>query len=776
MQIEKEDVTPVERCDFASVCAVIRKYLLEGAFDSQVDFIETLFDSYLREEYTIFDNGQLNKWLNGLLRLSPAIRKFYQLEENRDALAVTIQDAILPSLSDSGMVVREVHDLLMRDTTVSQKKKKELRKNYPCHTDSAEAEFLANVLAFGIIRDFYARDIRKPKLIASESRSPALCDYISEEGVPKPCRHFCGRESELEAVHEMLLEKDKVFLHGIPGIGKSELAKAYAKVHKKDYTNILFITWSGSLKRDVADLSFTDDLPSGSEEERFRRHNQFLRTLKPDTLLIIDNFNTTDERDKYLPVVMNYRCRVLVTTRSNLPDRNHFLVKEIADRETLFQMCAKLYPDAERNRSTVEKIMESVHYHTFAVEIAVRLLETGILEPQEVLEKLRMEKASFDAADKIHVSKDGKSVKATYYDHIHTLFGLFRLAAGQREIMRCLSLIPPAGISARLFGKWMGFHDLNGINEMEELGFLEPVPGRKIRLHPMMKDVSVSEFPPGITGCHVMLESIRGICQTHGVDVPYYKTMFRTVENAVVMAEKDDVVFYLRLLEDVFQYMENYRYESGMKLLIAEMKNILADSSVGTASDRAVLLDCVACCAETPETAARFLEEAVALLPEINADNALLASNLNSNLGSMYRVTKRNDLAKRHMEKAVTILYEYNLIGGHDSLMQIVNYMVLLNDMGDPWSGLSGLQKLENLVRKANAGSADHALILKTMGYLFLSVRDTGQAMGRFSQALEIYYNVYAEDAEAFLEERDEITGTCRSIGLSVDFPAVWPT
>ena len=766
----------MERCDFASVCAIIRKYLLEGAFDSQVDFIETLFDSYLREEYAIFDNGQLNKWLNGLLRLSPAIRKFYQRDENRDALAITIQDAILPSLSDSGMAVREVHDLLTRDTTVSQKKKKELRKGYPCHTDSEEAEFLADVLAFGVIRDFYARDIRKPKLISSGSRSPALCDYISEEGVPKPCRHFCGRESELEAIHEMLLEKDKVFLHGIPGIGKSELAKAYAKVYKKDYANILFITWSGSLKRDVADLSFTDDLPSESEEERFRRHNQFLRTLKPDTLLIVDNFNTTDERDKYLPVVMNYRCRVLVTTRSNLPDRNNFLVEEIADRETLFQMCAKLYPDAERNRSIVEKIMESVHYHTFAVEIAARLLETGILEPREVLEKLRVEKASFHSSDKIHVSKDGKSVKATYYDHIHTLFGLFRLVAGQREIMRCLSLIPPTGISSRLFGQWMGFYDLNDINEMEELGFLESMPGRKIGLHPMMKDVSVSEFPPSITGCRVMLESVRNICQAHGVDVPYYKTMFRTVENAVVMTEKDDVVFYLRLLEDVFQYMENYRYESGMKLLIAEMRNILADGSVGTSSDRAVLLDCIACCAETPETAVRFLEEAVALLPEIDADNALLASNLNSNLGSMYRVTKRNDLAKRHMEKAVAILYEYNLIGGHDSLMQIVNYMVLLNDMGDPWSGLSGLQKLENIVRKTNAGSADHALILKTMGYLFLSVRDIGEAMRRFSQALEIYYNVYAEDAEAFLEERDEITGTCRSIGLSVDFPVVWPT
>ena len=269
--------------------------------------------------------------------------------------------------------------------------------------------------------------------------SPALCNYISEEGVPKPCRHFCGRESELKAVHEILLAKGKLFLRGVPGIGKSELAKAYAKAHKKEYANILFITWSGSLKRDIAELSFSDDLPSESDEERFRRHNQFLRTLKPDTLLIIDNFNTTDERDKYLPVVLNYRCRVLITTRSNLPDRDSFLVEEIADGESLFQMCAKLYSDAEENRAVLERIIETVHRHTLAVELAARLLETGMLEPREVLEKLRLEGASFDATDKINVSKDGKRSRATYYDHIHTLFGLFRLADGQREIIRaCL--------------------------------------------------------------------------------------------------------------------------------------------------------------------------------------------------------------------------------------------------------------------------------------------------------------------------------------------------
>ena len=47
--------------------------------------------------------------------------------------------------------------------------------------------------------------------------------FIMEGDVPKPCRYFCGREKEIEQLHELLVKERKVFLHGIAGIGKSEL-------------------------------------------------------------------------------------------------------------------------------------------------------------------------------------------------------------------------------------------------------------------------------------------------------------------------------------------------------------------------------------------------------------------------------------------------------------------------------------------------------------------------------------------------------------------------
>lgn len=103
--------------------------------------------------------------------------------------------------------------------------------------------------------------------------SPMLRDTIMDGDVPEPCKYFCGRDEEIEKLHELLEKNKKVFLHGISGIGKSELAKAYVKQYKTEYTNILFLPYSGYLVHDIAELDFIDDLPEDSSDERFRKHN-----------------------------------------------------------------------------------------------------------------------------------------------------------------------------------------------------------------------------------------------------------------------------------------------------------------------------------------------------------------------------------------------------------------------------------------------------------------------------------------------------------------------
>ena len=292
----------------------------------------------------------------------------------------------------------------------------------------------------------------------------------------------------------------------------------------------------------------------------------------------------------------------------------------------------------------------------------------------------------------------------------------------------------------------MDFYDLNEVNELVELGFIQSKPGNRITLNPMMQEVALSDLPPSITNCHTMLESIRATCQLHGESVPYHQLMFQTVESAIDLAAKDDTAFYLLLLQDVFQYMDNYKYEDGMKHLIDEMDALLSDKTVGVPKGRALLLDCRAMMEKSPKKAIKLMEDALAFLPEVTTDNPLLVPNLNANLGTMYHDEGQNMDARRYMEAAVHILEQFGLIGCHDSLLQFINYAVILNDTGEPECGLDGLRKLEGVVREINPDSGDYALILETTGALYLAQGDAAQTTEYFKRALSIYQVIWASE------------------------------
>ena len=133
-------------------------------------------------------------------------------------------------------------------------------------------------------------------------------------------------------------------------------------------------------------------------------------------------------------------------------------------------MTSVFYSEAEEHRSVVEKIIKTVHSHTLAIELAAKLLENGILTPNQLLTKLQEEKASLHNEDKIKIIKDGQSSKATYYNHIHTLFSLYSLSQKQQDIMCNMCFLPSSGISARIFAKWLELPTLNDVNDLIETG------------------------------------------------------------------------------------------------------------------------------------------------------------------------------------------------------------------------------------------------------------------------------------------------------------------
>ena len=188
-------------------------------------FRDVLWDCSTETDW--LDSALVSRWMNGQAKLSPRIQEYYRQNKNKSKLCTGIETRLFPQMADCSMAVQEMHALLLGAPNVSRQKKEELTEGYPWPTENEQAVFLTELLCFAMEQNFVKRDIRQKQIAAGGAASPVVRDYIYSGEMPRPCKWFRGREAELARLHELLLEEGKVFLGGIPGIGKSELANSY---------------------------------------------------------------------------------------------------------------------------------------------------------------------------------------------------------------------------------------------------------------------------------------------------------------------------------------------------------------------------------------------------------------------------------------------------------------------------------------------------------------------------------------------------------------------
>ncbi len=733
-------------CDFCSIINIITEYISEAKSLSQTELLFQLFTEFANENDDFdFDQGRVNRWFKGKDPVSPTITRFYSQDGYAEYLASDLEDKIFPIMTDFDKATQDIYDLLMNDISISDTKKNELSAIYPPQNSTDIADFISAILLFGMNRRFQKHDT---KMLTSGTLSAPAADLIMSGSVPNPCKHFCGRDNEISELHTLLEKHSKIFITGLAGIGKSEFAKTYAKMHRNDYTNILYFTYPGSLQALIEDMDFVDDLPTDDNTTRFKKHNRFLRSLKPDTLLIIDNFNTTAANEPQLDVLMKYGCKVIFTTRSHFENGYTYELSEISDIDSLVSLTGHFYTETYNNRQIVESIIETVHRHTLSVELAARLLQTGILEPNEVLAKLSESTAAPEASDKISITKDGHTKKATYHNHIKTLFSLFALTEEMQTVLRFATFIPASGIRARLFAKLIDLENMDTINDLTELGFIQNPEMDKITLHPLVQEIIISDLSPDTENCRPLLDNIHRTCLQHGVDIPYFSALFAITENIadkITICNKND---YLLFVEDTFAYMEKYRYTSGMKKLVSVMSDLLFDETVGTPSDRALLLNNQASCEGllngNYKKAIDLEKRAINMCDP--AENPMLAANLHMNLGYLYQAGGKPDLAKPSMERAMQILAEVNQ-PSHDLIIMTRNYSRLLAETGEACRALAALQKCADFVKATNSEmTSDYADILFDIAGITSQLSGIQSAETYFVRAFKIYRDILPDD------------------------------
>ena len=621
--------------------------------------------------------------------------------------------------------------LVQNDHTLSEEKKAEILTENIAEfsNDYKICSFIGRVIFATIDRPFIPAD---KAMLPTSVITVSECIFGAE--VPAPCRYFCGRDTELDELHTALQEHSKVFISGFAGIGKSEFAKAYAKKFKKEYSNILYFNYHGSLKEMITDMDFAGDNLSDDEHTRFTKHIRFLKSLRSDSLIIIDNFNTAN--DSFLSTLINYGCKMIFTTRSNVDCGYTFNLDVICDVDKLYQLVSKFYSYANENKSVINALIETVHHHTLSVEMTAKLLEKGLHSPDEILEHLRQNSADPESADKIKISKDGVNTKETYYNHIRSLFSLYLLDDEYQSIMRNMMFFDEVRI--RYFAKMLELNDTNGINELCELGFIENIHADIITLHPMIRDIILLDLKPTFDNCDTLITNLKNKLQIIGIELPDSATIISAIGNVMKYIGSTDSNSYLNFLEAAYIFLDNYHEYSLMESIISETENLLSDDKLGTVNNRTLLLNNKAMLPvnrnDKLAKSISMMNKALSMCDE--KSNPVLFANINMNLGILYIENKETERGLEFMDKAylfIKLCRAYN-----DDFISIArNYAATLCENMRVDKALDVLLECEFATEECC--SNNHAALLYDLGAAYILVGNYPLAVKKYSLAFAEY-------------------------------------
>ena len=646
--------------------------------------VRDLFSLCLSDEASDYgeaseDNITFSRWCNGARPVPVDILNKYKNDTGRNQMITDFENKIIPNLINVSNA-----RYLMEDMINNSRKIIGITKADELTAIDDNATFFTDVMLYAILSDHNIKNLY----------SPDITDILLSNRLPAVMKEFIGRNDEIKKCGRLLASESVVFINGIAGIGKSELAKYYASRNKKKYINIIYLFYSGSLRKDIAAMEFSDDTSDMDEDALFDSHYQLLHSLHQDSLVILDNFNVLPKEDAFFKEFVKNDFELLVTTRCEIKQYASIKIKEIASEKDLLQLFASHCPYSGNDTETVKQIIREVHSHTLTVVLSALSLAAGGLEPDELLHELKLCGLNITDSEDVELYKDGDYHDGLMIEHLRILMQISRLNASQSDILKDLSILPISGVYKNYFRNWLQLVSLHDINYLARYGFItDDIENKKINLHPLIQEIIYEELNPCISNCQTLVNSLHSICLMHGLEVRKpdntIQAMISVVENII----NDNSACYLLFLQDMFPYLEKYSVRDYMSKLADRISYLMEQKHIDSPCDRALLLDYKAELAymrKDYDVAVKKREKAIHLLENdtMNTMNQKRYINLLSNLyNKCISCTKKTDKATEALHKSFEIRISYadtGIIETHDTLQQmlnLVNMLILADDL-----------------------------------------------------------------------------------------------
>ena len=595
-------------------------------------------------------------------------------------------------------------------------------------------------------------------------------EHFLISNLPTPKSFFIGRDKEIEDIHQKLQENNILFLHGIGGIGKSELAKQYAKKYRSEYDTIVFAPYITDIVSMIADDAyvhinhferFADEKTEDYYERKLRKIKALISDKGARVLFLVDNFDAAD--DPHTNVFTELNCRVLVTSRVDFADAYAQLeLSAITNPIGIFnEYYKKAISDMELN--TVNEIIVIIGGHTMTVELLAKQMMASRITPEQMLKKLKFTGINDSGKEKVRSVKDGHQTTQSTFEHIKELFDLSDLDEGEIYVLTNLSLIPHTGISAQLFKEWCEIDNFNTINCLVSEGWVRKDEEKDyISLHPVVADVSSVIIKQSAVICETLFKKIIDtlvgrnvpteelfslilLTKDIGYKISQYdltsETGFKTLE-AISNSIKGFGFF------DDALYFRKYVLDKSLELYESDDFRLAnAYNSLG------LLYEEKHCFDEAEDCYLNTLEVDIAI------DNYQGMATGYCNLGRLYSIREMMKEAQICYEKS---LYIHNELYGEDSIETATlhhNIGCLMRKQGQYDIALSHCSKALNLMID-NYGASHNSLIATywALGTIYQDQGDFDSAEMHYKKSLSIALDSYGDNHKY-------ITDSCMSLG-----------
>ena len=315
---------------------------------------------------------------------------------------------------------------------------------------------------------------------------------------PEPQEFFVGRDNELRDIHSLLMDSKILFLSGMGGIGKSELAKNYAKIYKDYYDVVVFVPYVSNLisafgSDEVFPINNVFKYPEEKMDEYCKRKFRKIKELCDErTLIIVDNFDLTE--DDMLEEILKFNCKILFTTRMDFSEYNRAqkVIDAIEDKNVQMDIFKKYYTKelSDTDKLYVKEIIEIVAGHTMTIELLAKQMMAGRVKPDKMLKRLKEIGISDAGKEKVAISKDDNFRRGSAYEHIKILFDITKLNNEDIYILENLTFIPYTGIYTDKFCEWCEIGGYDNINNLINSGWIKINKYEDvISLHPLISEV-----------------------------------------------------------------------------------------------------------------------------------------------------------------------------------------------------------------------------------------------------------------------------------------------